>query len=82
MPKVQYLEIDLYNGSVMSNITVDVDISKPIVNQVLTEVVKLYDEEDQEDIFSSMLKDFKSTSTGYKIKSDEFLYLIIFEKSE
>lgn len=82
MIKAQYLEISLYEGNVMLNIKVDVDISKPIVDQVVKEVVKMYDGGDQEEIYSSMVRDFKSTSTGYKIHGDEVLYLILLEKPE
>lgn len=82
MIKAQYLEVDLYQGDIMANLSIDVDLSKPIVHQVLSEVVKLYDGEDQQEIYSSMSKDFKSTSTGYKIKGEEVLYLIILPKPE
>lgn len=82
MIKAQYLEVDLYEGNVISNIQVDVDLSQPIVHQVVKEVVKKYDKKDQQEIYSSMVNDFKSTSTGYKIHGEEVLYLIILPKPE
>lgn len=71
---VQYLEIDLHEGLVVENKKVPVDISKPIVNQVLNQVII---GDDKESVVDMLVGGFNSESTGYKYKTQDVLYLII-----
>ncbi|PPD55522.1 MAG: hypothetical protein CTY12_00670 [Methylotenera sp.] len=74
--EIQFLQIDLYEGKLEKNRKVTVDISQPIVPQVLTQVLDIDEEELQREI-EYMLPLFDSTSTGYKFMGDDDLCLII-----
>lgn len=75
--EVQYLSIDLYTGGVEVNKKVTVDISNPVVPQVLEQVIEDENEEERQEEIKYLTSNMKSTSTGYKFHGDECLILIL-----
>ena len=77
--KVQYLEIDLYEGFILVNKTFEVSLSRSIPQQVMEQYVEM-DNENRDEIIEYMMSNLKSVSTGYKLHGDEILYHIILPK--
>lgn len=74
---VQVLEINLYNGFIVRNDQVEVDLSKNIPSQCY-----INDEEDIQgtEDYNDWISLFESLLTGYMFKGEETLYHIILPK--
>lgn len=79
---VQVLEIDLYDGDIIRNEQVPVNLSNHIPTQCFPPDES--EKEDKESMkgYNDWIGQFKSTAQGYSFKGEETLYLIILPKSK